>query len=60
MIELSRVDEEDRGERRKDDGIQVRLGVDGMVVDFVNWNYIDLKLSIELLNFEIISSEGNF
>lgn len=46
------------GER--DDGIQVRLGVDGMVVDFVNWNYIDLKLSIELLNFEIISSEGNF
>lgn len=27
-----------------------------MVVDFVNWNYIYLKLSIDLLSFEIISS----
>lgn len=31
-----------------------------MVVDFVNWNYIDRKLSIDLLSFEMISSESNF
>lgn len=43
-----------------DDGIQVRLHVDKMVVDFVNWNYIDPKLSIDLLSFEMISSESNF
>lgn len=43
-----------------DDGIQVRLDVDRMVVDFVNWNYIDPKLSIDLLSFEMISSESNF
>lgn len=42
-----------------DDGIQVRLQ-DRMVVDFVNWNYIDPKLSIDLLSFEMISSESNF
>lgn len=43
-----------------DDGIQVRLHVDKMVVDFVNWNYIDPKLSIDLLSFEMISFESNF
>lgn len=42
-----------------DDGIQVRLQ-DRMVVDFVNWNYIDPKLSIDLLSFEMISFESNF
>lgn len=31
-----------------------------MVVDFVNWNYIDPKLSIDLLSFEMISFESNF
>lgn len=31
-----------------------------MVIDFVNWNYIDPKLSIDLLSFEMISFESNF
>lgn len=31
-----------------------------MVVDFVNWNYIDPNLSIDLLSFEMISFESNF
>lgn len=40
--------------------MEYRLGYTWMVVDFVNWNYIDPKLSIDLLSFEMISSESNF